>query len=195
MQKIQSYLKKIAAVNNLAITASGNQEIEWLFHHGMLFSSPDTWWKSRKTSKPDKRKTVHEGIDILFYKDTSKQIRQLKADALIPAYSDGEVINICDDFISKSIIVRHNISLKQRLYLIIVYAHILPDSGIKTGSSLKQGDIIATIAKTDKRKTTLPPHLHFSILEIPKNIHAEHLNWDFFSDKKSKINLINPLFI
>ena len=195
MQKIQSYLEKIADINNLDIALSDNHIGEWVFHHGMLFSSPDTWWQSHKTSKPDKRKTVHEGIDILFYKDKNKHIQQLKADAFIPAYSGGKIINICNDFISKSIIVRHNISLKQRLDLIIVYAHILPSNKIKVGINLKQGDIIATIARTDKKKTTLPPHLHFSVIEIPKNIPTEHLNWEFFSDKKSKINLMNPLFL
>ena len=192
---IQSYLEKIVEINNLDIIKSETGAGKWIFHHGMLFSSPDTWWKNRDGSQPDKRKTAHEGIDILFFKDKNKQIQKLNTDTLIPAATNGKIINICDDFIGKSIIVRHSISFKQKLDLIFVYAHILPDSSIKIGASLKQGDIIATIAKTDKKKTTLPPHLHFSVIEIPKEISAENLNWNFFSDKKSRLNLMNPLFV
>lgn len=132
---------------------------------------------------------------ILLFKGTNNQIQQLNTDTLIPSAANGKIINICEDFIGKSIIVRHNISFKQKLDLTFVYAHILPDTSIEIGTNLNKGDIIASIAKTDKRKTTLPPHLHFSVIETPKETPLEHLNWKFFSDKKSRINLINPLFI
>ena len=195
MRIIESYLKKIAEINDLDIADAESRAGEWIFHHGMLFLSPHTWWQNRKTSKPDKRKTPHEGIDILFFKDRNKQIQNLGTNTLIPAATDGEVINICHDFIGKSIVVRHNISFMQQLDLIFVYAHIVPNTSIKIGTNLTQGDIIATIAKTNKKKTTLPPHLHLSVIEIPNEISTENLNWDFFSDRTSKINLINPLFI
>ncbi|MCK5100698.1 MAG: M23 family metallopeptidase [Desulfobacteraceae bacterium] len=195
MRIIESYLKKIAEINDLDIADAENRAGEWIFHHGMLFLSPHTWWQSRETPKSDKRKTPHEGIDILFFKDRNKQIQNLGTNTLIPAATDGEVINICHDFIGKSIVVRHNISFMQQLDLIFVYAHILPDSMIKVGTALKQGDIIATIAKTEKEKTTLPPHLHFSVIEIPENTPAKNLNWELFSHTASKLNLINPLII
>ena len=195
MDIIQSFLKKIAEINNLDIIKSNKGTGEWLFHHGMLFSSPDTWWQNRNGSQHGKRKTLHEGIDILFFKDNNKQIQKLDTNTLIPTATNGEVINICDDFISKSIVVRHNISFQQELDLIFVYAHILPDTRIKIGTNLKQDDIIATIAKTDKKKTTLLPHLHLSVIEIPKNTRAEYLNWKLFSDRTSKLNLINPLIV
>ena len=195
MRIIESYLKKIAEINDLDIADAESRAGEWIFHHGMLFLSPHTWWQNRKTSKPDKRKTPHEGIDILFFKDRNKQIQNLGTNTLIPAATDGEIINICHDFIGKSIVVRHNISFRQQLDLIFVYAHILPDSRIKVGTALKQGDILATIAKTEKEKTTLPPHLHLSVIEIPENTPAKNLNWELFSNKASKLNLINPLII
>ncbi|MCP3953375.1 MAG: M23 family metallopeptidase, partial [Desulfobacterales bacterium] len=84
---------------------------------------------------------------------------------------------------------------QQKLDLIFVYAHLLPDSKVKIGDDIKQGEIIASIAATLKTKAAISPHLHLSVMEIPKKIPAKHLNWNFFSDTKSKLNLINPLFI
>ncbi|MCK5312353.1 MAG: M23 family metallopeptidase [Desulfobacteraceae bacterium] len=195
MDIIRLYLEKIAEINNLDIAKPDKGTGKWIFHHGMLFLSPDAWWQNRNGSQPDKRRTLHEGVDILLFQGMSKQIQKLNTDTLVPSATNGEVINICEDFIGKSIIVRHNISFQQTLDLIFVYAHILPNSSLKIGTTLKQGDIIASIAKTDKKKTALPPHLHLSVIEIPKQIPAAHLNWDYFSDKTSRINLINPLTV
>jgi len=192
---IRSYLEKIAKINNLDIIKSDTGTGKWVFHHGMLFSSPDTWWQNRNGSQPHKRKTLHEGLDILLFRGTNKQIQKLNTDTLIPAATNGKIINICDDFIGKSIVVRHNISFKQKLDLIFIYAHILPNSSLKIGTSLNQGEIIATISKTDKKRTVPPPHLHLSVIEIPKETPFKHLNWEFFSDRKSRLNMINPLFI
>lgn len=161
----------------------------------MLFQSPYKWWQNQKSFESDKRKTLHEGLDILFFKDKNKQIQKLKVGTLIPTATDGKIINICHDFIGQSIVVQCKSFFQQKFDLIFVYAHLLPDSNMKIGNNLKQGDIIASIADVTKKKTTIPPHLHISVVEIPKATLAKHLNWIFFSDTKSKLNLINPLFI
>ncbi len=196
MKIIQSYLKSIAEVNALDIADSGNNAGKWVFHHGMLFLSPDIWWHPFG-SKTYKRKTMHEGIDILFYMDNNKQIQNLDTNTLILSATSGRIINICDDFIGKSIIISNDTCQKQNhdFDLIFVYAHILPNKNIKTGMDLNKGDIIAKIAKTDKKKTLLSPHLHFSVIEISKTIPAEDLTWKLFSDITSKINLINPFYL
>jgi hypothetical protein len=192
---LPSFLEKIAEINNLDITGPDKKHGEWIFHHGMLFSSPYKWWQDSNSLEPAKRETLHEGLDILFFKDKNKQIQKLNTDTLIPAATNGKIVNICDDFIGQSIIVQHSISFQQKLDLIIIYAHILPDNKIKIGRKLNQGEIIASIAGRGEEKTIMPPHLHFSTLEILKKTRLEHLNWDFFSNRKSKINLINPIFI
>jgi len=161
----------------------------------MLFQSPYKWWKDNSSFKPAKRKTLHEGIDILFFEDQSKQIQKLDKGTLIPSATDGKVINICDDFIGKSVVVLHSLSLQQKLDLIFIYGHIFTDCGINIGTNLKLGDTIGSIADVSKKKTSIPPHLHLSVAEIPKNFPAKNLNWDFFSNQTSEINLINPLFI
>ncbi len=192
---IHSYLKNIATINNLNITITDTKVSDWLFHPGMLFQSPFKWWQNHNNFENGKRKTLHEGIDILFYKDKNRQIQKLKPGALIPAATDGKIINICNDFLGQSIIVLCKSTYQQKLDLIFVYAHILPDPKVKIGNNIKQGEIIASIAVTLKKKTAISPHLHLSAMEIPKTIPAKYLNWNFFSDSKSKINLINPLFV
>ncbi len=184
------YLENIAEINNLDIMHSINQNRQWIFHHGMLFSSCFKWWENH-----GKRKTLHEGVDILYYKNKKQQIQTLDAGTLIPSATDGKIINICDDFIGQSIVVQHNISFRQNLDLLFIYAHILPDNRIQIGTELSQGEIIASIANTQKKQTTLLAHLHFSVIEVSKDTAPEHLNWEFFSDRKNRINLINPLFI
>jgi hypothetical protein len=191
---MQSYLNKIAEINNFDISISDNKTSEWIFHHGMLFQSPYKWWQDHNSAAPAKRKTLHEGIDLLFLKDKNNQINKLKAGTLIPSSTDGRVINICDDFICKSAVVLHSISLKQKLDLVFIYAHIFPGSRINVGTELKQGSKIGSVADVAK-KIPIPPHLHLSIAEIPKNIPAKNLNWDFFSNPTSEVNLINPLFV
>ncbi|MCK5542132.1 MAG: peptidoglycan DD-metalloendopeptidase family protein [Desulfobacterales bacterium] len=161
----------------------------------MLFQSPYKWWQNHNSLKNSKRKTLHEGLDILFFKDKNNHIQNLWAGMSIPTATDGKVVNICDDFLGQSIVVRHSISFQQKLDLIFIYAHLLTDIKIKIGSDLKQGDIIASIADVTEKKTTIPPHLHLSVIEIPKSTPAKNLNWNFFSDTKSKPNLINPLFL
>ena len=192
---IQSYLEKIAEINNLDIAASDKGNGKWMFHNGMLFLSPYKWWQDHGVYKTDKRKTAHEGIDILFFKNKNKQIQKLNTDTLIPAATNGKIINLCDDFLGQSIVVLNNSSSQEELDIIFVYAHVLPESSITIGTNLKQDEIIASIADTSKIKTPLPPHLHLSVIEIPKNTPAKRLNWKFFSNRENKINLINPLFI
>ncbi len=195
MSIIKIYLKNIAKTNDLDIASSAMDIEGWLFHHGMLFLSPYKWWQSNRNPIPAERKTLHEGLDILFFKDKKKQIKKLQSGTLIPAATDGEVINICDDFLGQSIVVAHKTSFHKNLDLFFIYAHILPDIKIKIGTALQSGDIIASIADVSGKKTLIPPHLHLSIIEAPENIPIKYLNWNFFTHKLSAVNLINPLFV
>jgi len=195
MDTFQKYLKNISRANNLDISKNDAQGGQWIFHHGMLFQSPDAWWHNRAGSRPEKRNTLHEGVDILFYKNNKNEMKQLNHTTLVPAANSGTVINICHDFIYQSIIILDTLSAQNKFDLIFVYSHIIPISDLTSGSRVNQGEIIATIAKTDKKKTDLPPHLHLSAMEIPKGMPVENLNWKFFTDKESEINLVNPVLI
>ncbi len=193
MAIMQLYLDEICKINRLDIPGKGL--CQWVFHHGMLFSSPHKWWLDPNTTEPALRSTLHEGVDILMYINSSKCIEKLNPGALVPSAADGRIINICDDFLGQSIVVRHNISHCQKLDLIFVYAHVSPVHTIKADIDISKGDIIASIAPEKSNQGTPSPHLHLSIIEVPKNIAHPKLNWSLFAGTRSEINLINPFFI
>ena len=235
MNKFSDYLEAIASINdlknNLSSDAYENPEnapkIQWLFHCGMLFSSKDQWWGDFGF-----RNTLHEGIDITFFKycnydkldkhcnvhNLSKLSRSNKSAQLsytqndridsnvkydkiyyfndsvkIPAMDDGVILNICDDFLGKTIVIKHRENNFFKKQVLFVYAHILPDQSIKVGMTVKKNNIIATVCDSYKNPQ-MPCHLHFSCFETSKEIQDEDLNWNFFS-KRPDINLINPVFL
>ena len=59
---LEDKIKKLPVSGWSDIAEGKNRIGEWVFHHGMLFLSPYKWWES-----PGNRKTIHEGIDILFF--------------------------------------------------------------------------------------------------------------------------------
>ncbi len=90
-------------------------------------------------------------------------------------------------------LVKHKKITSLNSQILFAYAHIIPQKGLKSGQRIRKNEVLATICKNSKNPQ-LPPHLHFSCFEIPKNIRPEHLNWDLFS-KSPDINLINPVFL
>ena len=200
MSKFSDYLEAISQINNfgnglssdsrkdLPLNSTNAFKIQWLFHCGMLFSSRDKWWGDFKY-----RQSVHEGIDITFYKTHLGEIHCFDDSIKVPAMDDGIILNICDDFLAQTLVVRHNDFISSNRQILFAYAHIIPEKGLKSGHIVKKDNPIAKICNTYKNPQ-LPPHLHFSCFEIPKDIKPEYLNWDLFS-KSPDINLINPVFL
>ncbi len=92
---IKSYLNAVERLNRLPM----DPKREWIFHSGMLFQSNLKWWPKGT------RATCHEGVDILFYRHRNGSIASVPCDLLVPALSGGTILNICDDFLGKSVIV------------------------------------------------------------------------------------------
>ena len=57
----------------------------------------------------------------------------------------------------------------------------------------EKDEIIARICRTDKNPL-MPPHLHFSCFEVPRNLKSKALNWDLFTTDR-RVRFIHPLFI
>ncbi len=200
MSKFSDYLEAISKINDLGNGLSGDLlkdlpsnsantfNVQWLFHCGMLFSSKDKWWGDFKY-----RQSAHEGIDIGFYKTSSNTIHCFDDSIKVPAMADGVILNICDDFLAQTLVIRHQYFISSNWHILFVYAHITPEKSLKPGHVVKTDDLIAKVGNTYKNPQ-LPPHLHFSCFEISKDIKPEHLNWDLFS-KSPHINLINPVFL
>jgi murein DD-endopeptidase MepM/ murein hydrolase activator NlpD len=165
-----------------------NKFKEWIFHPGMLFGSKDKWWDKSARDKP------HEGLDLCCYCNHSEKILRINEGTKIPAMFDGIVAGIIDDFLGKSIIIKHNISGSVLGAFCTIYGHVIPESGIDAGSIVKQGDLIAALAGIGKSKAKIFPHLHISLGYTSENIPYEKLDWAIISDPKN-FTLLNPMQI
>ncbi len=199
MNKFSDYLETIAHVNVLTTDLNDDLKnvikVQWIFHSGMLFSSKDKWWGDYGT-----RKSLHEGVDITMFKIKSKmehKIFEFNESIKIPAMDDGIILNICDDLLGKTIVIKQKENNSLNRQVLFVYAHILPENNLITGSNVKKNDIIAKICNTHKHpqiQSQIPCHLHLSCFETLNNIKHDDLNWDMFT-KSPEINLINPVFL
>jgi len=197
MNKFSDYLDLISRVNNLTgnpypvgntVENNDNTKMQWLFHCGMLFSTSAKWWGDFKI-----RQSIHEGIDITYYRTCQDKIHCFNDSIKVPAMDRGDIINICDDFLGQTIVVEHKKLPGFNRRILFVYAHIIPEKDLKTGQTIKKDEIIARVCDTHKNPL-LPPHLHFSCFEVSQNIPFENLNWNLFS-KTMDIIRMNPVFL
>jgi len=184
MKRFTRYLNTFARVNGLA----NEQDTQWLFHCGMLFLSADKWWGDFKF-----RSSIHEGIDITYYKTSPAVIQHFEASVKVPAFANGTLLNICDDFLGQTLVVGYKPTLNTSHRVILIYAHVLPDNTLAVGDMIQKDSIIARVCDT-KKNPQLPPHLHFSCFEVPEQIPDSNLDWNLFS-KPDEIQMIHPVFL
>lgn len=157
-------------VRENALSTSGFQE--WFFYPGMLFNTMDKWW-----GHGEKRNKPHEGLDLCFYKNRKGSILQLDDSIKIPVLYDGVVVRVMDDFMGKSVVVEHCFAGTDPLRLITIYGHTTPLQGLNNARIVKEGELIATLAKPEKFQSNVPPHLHLSVGWLLESISYENLEW------------------
>ncbi len=185
MKTFFDYLQTISHINHMG----NGSKIEWLFYCGMLFSSTDKWWGDFK-----QRHLPHEGIDICWYRSNQKEeINCFDTSTQIPAMANGTLLNICDDFLGKTLVVEHKPAIDSKYRIIFTYSHVLPEANLKDRQQIRKDQIIATVCDTNKNPS-LPPHLHFSCFEIAHDTPKHKLTWNLFSDRK-KVKMIHPVFL
>lgn len=183
MSSFKQYLSAVASANRLGY------DIEWLFYPGMLPESRCKWWGDFRN-----RPCAHEGIDLCFYRTGTGPIRHLPAGARVPAWSSGTVLNICDDFLGRTLVTAPNAFVSESTRILEVYSHLSVCDEITPGTRLQAGQIIAETADTCARGSVLPPHLHLSCIEVPVRICPSELNWTLFP-RRDKVNVMNPVFM
>jgi len=184
MSTFFNYLHTISKINSLA----NSLDIQWIFHCGMLFASDQKWWGDFKL-----RHCPHEGIDISFYRTDSDKMHCFDNSIKVPAMDEGIILNICDDFLGKTIVVEQKNLNSFKKKVLFAYAHTIPEKGLKSGDIIRKHNIIAKVCNTDKNPQ-LKPHIHFSCFEVPKQLQSFDLNWNLLS-KSLDINQINPIFL
>ena len=137
----------------------------WGFQPGMLFDAMDAWWGHR-----DRRTRPHEGLDLCLYVDGKGESHALGSSFRIPAIYEGQVVKVGDDFLGKSIYVRHALRDDSGNVLFSVYGHTIPAAGTDIDVAVAEGDVIGRIADTSSKDTTPPPHLHVSVVWAPPSL-------------------------
>ena len=160
---------------------------EWLFLAGMLFNARRKWWGNR-----GRRATPHEGLDIGIFRTATSQPCSLAQGAAIPAIFEGEVVKVCDDFLGKSIFLRHDTRGSGGSHLFTVYGHTQPYPCVRRSAHIAEGEVIASVAGSSTRRAVIPSHLHITLAWIADSLPMESLGWENLGDT-SAIVLIDPL--
>ena len=160
---------------------------EWSFRPGMLFNAKETWWGDAGA-----RTTPHEGLDIAFFKTAASDMCPLPEGAKVPSIFDGEVVKVCEDFLGKSIFVRHQTLRMGTSHLFTIYGHTQPRQSFEPGMQIAEGDIIATVADARVKGAPMPSHLHVSLAWIPDSLSPEMLSWKYIGGRRGLV-LLDPL--
>jgi len=159
----------------------------WVFCPEMLFNSTDKWWGDQ-----EKRDKPHEGLDLCLYKNRENTILRLDEKAKVPVIYDGIVVRIVDDFLGKSVIIEHLFSDCDNNMLCTIYGHTIPEDNLHVGKIVKEGDVIATLADSNRLKTSIFPHLHISLGWTSKAISYDRWNWENIGAPNT-LTLLDPL--
>ena len=160
---------------------------QWVFRAGMLFEATDKWW-----GDGGKRGSPHEGVDFCFYRDRHGRLRRLSQVTRIPAMYDGVVAGIVDDFLGKSVIVKHPCHQGRGGELVSIYAHTKPNQDIDAGTAVTAGQLIATLAPADASKAGTGPHLHLSLGWTMNGYAWKSFDWTTMG-ASNPLHLLDPL--
>ena len=105
---------------------------------------------------------------------------------------DGVLVGVINDFLGKSLILKHSIPGIEVESFLTIYGHTHPEQGIHIGKAYKEGETITRVADMDSSKSRVRPHLHLSIGLLSKSFPYARLNWENISDPDT-MTLIDPL--
>ena len=162
---------------------------EWIFLPGMLFNAVNKWWGDKL-----KRDRNHEGLDLCLYRGSKNKIFHLSERTKIPVIYDGVIVKVTDDFLGKSLIIKHTLSDDDKHGFYTIYGHTKPSHDVHVGRTVKEGDIIGTLAESRKKKIDISPHLHISIGWTSKIIPYDDLEWKTMSDSNT-MTMMDPIHI
>ncbi len=148
----------------------------WIFYPGMLFGDCMEWWGDGRL-----RRTIHEGIDFAKGFRCGKGVGAIAAEIPVHSITDGEVAAILDDFIGKSVVVRHSgITRENGDIFHTLLSHIQPE--VSKLQSVAKGQVVGRVGRSTG--TTAPIHLHLTGAWVPKGLAVDEVG----------LNLIHPAY-
>lgn len=185
----RNYLECLTAANRSALP----HDPVWLFYPGMLFASYAKWWADFRI-----RLTCHEGLDICWVKSRDEEydkISGLGCDTRVPALADGVVINICPDFLGRSVVLEHEYLSSSAYRTVSVYSHPRAPARYNRWRQGCPRQHHCHSCRYNREKSQIPCHLHLSIMEIDKEIPLHDLDWNTFIHAGStSVRWHNPVY-
>jgi hypothetical protein len=155
----------------------------WVFRSGMLFSDHTEWWATR-----DRRRTAHEGIDFAEGLTAAGRIISIPEGTPVRAISDGEIVALLDDFLGKTVVVRHPTLIHETGDIFYtLYSHIQPAS--ESLGMISKGTVLGRVGKATNTRT--PAHLHLTGAWIPRSIRSSEIGMEHINPGFAPIILVN----
>lgn len=159
----------------------------WIFCPGMQFYSMKKWWGDH-----GQRDFPHEGVDFCLYRDRSNRTLRIDEKNRIPVIYDGVVKAVFKDYLGKALVIEHENMVDGNRKLLSIYAHTKPRNHIRIGVTVKEAEIIATLADTSRSKANIIPHLHFSLGLPSPTLSYNVFFWNIIR-KSDLVTLLDPL--
>ncbi len=155
----------------------------WHFRRGMLCGDPIEWWGFRS-----RRRTLHEGIDFAEGSPLNAATPNIPEGTPVRALTEGEAVGILDDYLNKTVIVRHPaIQNESGSVFHTLFSHIHP--AITIPSPVRKGQLLGNVGKSGK--TGAPAHLHLTGAWVPEGIPSDKITMDLIHPGFMPIVLVN----
>ena len=155
----------------------------WVFRAGKLFGACTEWWGDQ-----NRRYAEHEGIDFAEGRDSDGLLRPMPEGTPVRAIEDGEIAVVLDDFLGKTILIRHSQTVnKQGSVLYTQYSHILPVEF--PASAVAKGQLLGRVGRMTRSK--VPAHFHFAAAWVPQTLPPSALTLSHLHPGYVPVTLIN----
>jgi hypothetical protein len=155
----------------------------WIFRPGMLFGDSIEWWGGC-----NQRSTVHEGIDFAEGLHPVEGRSFVAEGTPVRSIMDGQVVAILDDFIGKTVVMRHSaIKQLQGDVFHTFLSHIQPT--IEKMGQIAKGEILGKVGKPASAKVSA--HLHLTCAWIPDGIRIQGIGLDVIHPGFAPVVLID----
>jgi murein DD-endopeptidase MepM/ murein hydrolase activator NlpD len=155
----------------------------WVIRPGMFFNDHIEWW-----GQNSRRRTLHEGIDFAEGSRHDTSVDGIPEGSPVRAMADGEVIAVLNDFLNKTVVVRHpDVRSENGAFFHTLYSHIRPC--ITQAQKVRQGQILGNVGKS--KNAGAPAHLHLTGAWIPESISAHEISMDQINPAFAPVVLIN----
>ncbi len=165
------------------ITAESGFEY-WIFRPGMLFGDHIEWWGDR-----NRRRTEHEGLDFVEGVRPGAALCGIPEGTPVRAMADGEVVSVLDDFLNKTLVVRHPDATNGSGDVFYTFSsHIQPEAEL-TGCPVVKGQLLGRVAKS--KDSSAPAHLHLTGVWIPQHMPPGEIRLDHIDPAFTPVVLVN----